>query len=182
MKKTILLSVFAFALISNLNAYEINGDLGVKWTGFKTEKKVAVSGTFNEINLDIKSSENLSEFLKSAKVKINSISLESKNEGRNKSMTSTLFSLATAKEIKGAILEVNETKKTLLLDLTMNEVTKIVPMTYEIIDGNITAKGTIEILDFNLKGSFLAFAKECAVYHENKSYSDVDIEFTIPFK
>lgn len=182
MKTKLSLSILSLCLLSNLNAYEINGDLGVKWTGFKTEKKVAVSGSFNEIDLNIKSSENLSEFLKSAKVKINSLSLESKNEGRNHSMTSTLFSLVTAKEIKGAITEVNESEKTLLLDVTMNQVTKSVPMTYSIVDGNITAKGAIDILDYNLKGSFLAFAKECAIHHENKSYSDVNIEFTIPFK
>ena len=182
MKTKLSLSILSLFLVSGLNAYEINGDLGVKWTGFKTEKKAPVSGSFNEIDLNIKSSENLSEFLKSAKVKINSLSLESKDEGRNNSMTSTLFSLATAKEIRGSISEVNEDKKTLLLDVTMNEVTKAVPMTYSIVDGNITAKGSIEILDYNLKGSFLAFAKECAALHENKSFSDVNIEFTIPFK
>ena len=88
----------------------------------------------------------------------------------------------TAKEIKGAITKVNEAEKTLLVDITMNEVTKEVPMTYEIVEGNIVAKGAIEILDYNLKGSFLAFAKECAALHENKSFSEVDIEFSIPFK
>ncbi|MBP7769869.1 MAG: YceI family protein [Aliarcobacter sp.] len=182
MKRKLSLSILGLFLVSGLNAYEINGDLGVKWTGFKTEKKVPVSGTFNEINLDIKSSEKLDEFLKSAKVKINSLSLESKDEGRNISMISTLFSLASAKEIKGAITQVNESEKTLLLDVTMNEITKAIPMTYEIVDGNIIAKGAIEILDFNLKGSFLEFAKVCAVHHENKSFSNVDIAFTIPFK
>ena len=182
MKRKLSLSILSLCLSSILSAYEINGDLGVKWTGFKTEKKVPVSGTFNEIKLDIKSSESLSEFLNSAKVKINSLSLESKNEGRDKSMTSTLFSLATAKEIKGAITKVNEAEKTLLVDITMNEVTKEVPMTYEIVEGNIVAKGAIEILDYKLEGSFLAFAKECAALHENKSFSDVNIEFTIPFK
>lgn len=182
MKKILLASVLSFAFLSNLNAYELNGNLDVKWTGFKTEKKVAVSGTFNEINLDIKSSENLSEFLTSAKVRINALSLESKNEGRNHSMVSTLFSLASAKNIKGTITKVKEDEKTLLLDITMNEVTKTIPMTYSIAEGKIVAKGSLEILDFNMESSFLAFAKECAALHENKSFSDVDIEFTIPYK
>lgn len=182
MKKTILLSVLAFTLVSSLNAYELNGDLGVKWTGFKTEKKVAVSGTFNDIKLDIKDSEKLSAFLTSAKVKITTASFESKNPARNTSIISTLFSLASSKTIAGTISKVDEKEKTLILDVTMNEVTKPVSMTYEIIDGNIIAKGTLEILDYNMKDSFLAFAKKCATFHENKSYSDVDIEFTIPFK
>jgi len=84
--------------------------------------------------------------------------------------------------IKGSIKSVDEAKKTLVLNVTMNEVLKEVPMTYDIKDGNIIASGTIEILDFDMKNPFLAFAKKCAVFHENKSYSDVDIKFTIPFK
>jgi hypothetical protein len=64
----------------------------------------------------------------------------------------------------------------------MNEVTKPVSIAYEIVEGNIIAKSVLEILDLNMKDSFLAFAEKCAVFHENKSYSDVNIEFTILFK
>jgi polyisoprenoid-binding protein YceI len=182
MKKILLSAVLACTLASNLSAYELNGDLGIKWTGFKTEKKAAVSGTFNDIKLDIKSSENLSTFLKSSNVKIKTNSLESKNPARNKNITSTLFQLATSKEIIGNIKDVNEMKKTLTLDVTMNEVTKAIPMMYEITNRKIIAKGTIEILDFDMKNPFMAFAKKCAALHQNKSYSDVNIEFTIPYK
>lgn len=182
MKKRILLSVLAFGLISSLNAYELNGDLGVKWTGFKLASKVGVSGTFNKIDLDIKKSENLSEFLKSAKVKIDTKSLESKDEGRNFNITSTLFSLANAKSIDGSISSVNEANKSLVLDIVMNGVKKAIPMTYEINNENIVAKGTIDILDFDMKSSYKAFTQLCGPLHENVSYSDVNIEFTIPFK
>lgn len=73
-------------------------------------------------------------------------------------------------------------KKKLVLDITMNQVTKQVPMMYEIASDKIIAKGTIDILDYNMENSFMAFAKKCATFHENKSFSDVDIEFTIPYK
>jgi polyisoprenoid-binding protein YceI len=182
MKKILLLSVFAFTLVSSLNAYELNGDLGVKWTGFKTEKKVPVSGTFNSIKLDIQSNDKLDDFLTSAKVEILSESLESMNPGRNKSMTSTLFSLATSKIIEGQITSVNEDEKSLMLDVTMNEVTNSVKMDYTIENGKIVASGGIDILDFSMQNSYMAFAKECAALHENKSFSEVDIEFTIPYK
>ncbi len=115
-------------------------------------------------------------------VTIVSDSLESKNPARNLNMTSTLFSLATSKVIKGNISDVNEMKKSLILNVNMNEVTKAVPMMYEIVDGKIVAKGTIDILDFNMKSSFMAFAKKCGAFHQNKSFSDVAIEFTIPYK
>ncbi|MCT7613196.1 YceI family protein [Aliarcobacter butzleri] len=183
MKKRILLSILVtFGLISSLNAYELNGNLGVKWTGFKLASKVGVSGTFNKIDLEITKSETLTEFLKSAKVKIESKSLESKDPVRNLNITSTLFSLANTEFIKGSISSVDEINKTLVLDVTMNKVTKTIPMSYEIENGNITVKGSIDILDFDMKSSYLAFTQKCSTLHENKSYSDVNIEFTIPFK
>ncbi len=52
---------------------------------------------------------------------IESASLESKNPARNLNITSTLFSLATSKYIKGAISNVDEKNQTLTLDLFMNE-------------------------------------------------------------
>ena len=182
MKKILFASIISIGLASSLSAYELNGDLDVKWTGYKTEKKAPVSGTFNDIKLDIKSSNNLGTFLKSSMVTIVSDSLESKNPVRNLNMTSTLFSLATSKTIKGSISDVNEMKKSLTLNVTMNEVTKAVPMMYEIAEGKIVAKGAIDILDFDMKSSFMAFAKKCAAFHQNKSFSDVGIEFTIPYK
>lgn len=182
MKKKILLSLASLALISNLNAYELDGNLDIKWTGFKLASKVGVSGTFNDIKLDISKNEDLADFLKSAKVTIDSKSLESKDEGRNANIVTTLFALASAKTITGTISSVDETNKTLVLDLVLNGVQKSVPMKYEDKDGNIIANGTIEMLDFGLKSSYQAFVLKCAELHENVSYSDVDIEFTLPYK
>ena len=182
MKKKILLCILAFGLASSLNAYELNGDLGVKWTGYKLSSKIGVSGTFNKIVLDIKKSENLTEFLKSAKVKIDATSLESKDEGRNLNITSTLFSLVSANFIEGSISSVDETNKTLVLDVVMNGVKKATTMKYDMADGKIVANGVIDILDFNMSSSYKAFTEICGALHENVSYSDVNIEFTIPFK
>lgn len=182
MKKLLISSALTLGLISTLNAYELNGDLEVKWTGFKTEKKAPVSGTFNNVKLDIKSSDDLATFLKSSIVTIETKSLESKNPGRNLNITSTLFALSTAKEIKGSIELVDTTKNELILNVVMNEVQKQVPMKYEITEGVIMAKGSIDILDFDMESSYLAFAKKCGALHQNKSFSDVNIEFKIPFK
>ncbi|QKJ22174.1 YceI family protein [Poseidonibacter lekithochrous] len=182
MKKIVISSLLTIGLLSSASAYELNGNLGVKWTGFKTEKKAPVSGTFKDIALNITKSDDLSAFLKSAKVQIASASFDSKNPFRDKNITSTLFSLATSKTIMGSISNVDTAKNMLTLDVTMNEVTKQVPMKYEMVNGSIVAKGTIEILDYGMKNSFMAFAKKCAGFHQNKSFSDVNIEFTLPYK
>ena len=182
MKRILLASLLSITLVSSLYAYELNGELGVKWIGFKTEKKLPVSGTFNSIKLDIKSSENLSDFLKSSNVVIQTNSIESKDTVRNNNMTSTLFALASAEVIEGNISDVNEDEKTLILNVTMNEVTNPVRMDYTIENGKIVASGGIDILDFSMQKSYLAFAKKYPDLHENKSFSEVDIEFTIPYK
>ncbi len=182
MKKIILSSILALGLVSSLNAYELNGDLGVKWTGFKTAKKVGVSGTFKDIKLSITKTDKLADFLKSAKVEIDAMKIDSKLPFRDKNITSTLFSLASAKTVTGSISNVDESKKTLVLDVTMNSITKQVPMTYTLEAGKIIAKGTLEILDFDMKSSFDAFAKKCGGFHAGKTFSDVDVEFTLPYK
>ena len=182
MKRILLASLLSITLVSSLYAYELNGELGVKWIGFKTEKKLPVSGTFNSIKLDIKSSENLSDFLKSSNVVIQTNSIESKDTVRNNNMTSTLFALASAEVIEVNISDVNEDEKTLILNVNMNEVTNTGRMDYTIENRKIVASGGIDILDFSMQKSYLAFAKKCADLHENKSFSEVDIEFTIPYK
>ena len=182
MKKIVLSSIVALLFATNLSAYEKNGDLEVKWTGYKLASKVGVSGTFNKIDFDIKKSDDLVTFLKSAKVKIDATSLESKDEGRNFNITSTLFSLASAKNIQGSISSVDEKSNTLVLDVVMNGVTKPTTMKYTVNDGKIVANGVIDILDFNMSSSYKAFTEICGALHENVSYSDVNIEFSIPFK
>lgn len=182
MKKVVLSTILAFGLTSSLSAYELNGDFNLKWTGFKLASKVGVSGTFKTINLDIKKSESLTEFLKSAKVKIDTKSLESNDAGRNSNIVSTIFSLASSETIEGTILSVDEAKNSLVLNLVMNQTTKPITMSYEIIDSKVVAKGVIDILDFDLATSYKAFTEVCGALHENVSYSDVNIEFTLPFK
>lgn len=182
MKLKLMLGLFFLFTFVSANAYELNGDLKVKWTGYKTEKKVPVSGTFNEIKLEILKNENFGDFLKSAKVKINTLTFDSGLEVRNKSIISTLFSLKSSEEIRGIITKVNTSNKTLVLNLTMNDVKKDVVLNYELENGNIVAKGLIDILDYSMNESFAKFAKECFDLHAGKSYSEVNIEFTLPFK
>jgi len=64
----------------------------------------------------------------------------------------------------------------------MNEVTKTVPMKYEIKDKKVVASGVIDILNFSMSESFAKFAKECFDLHNGKSFSEVTISFELPFK
>lgn len=182
MKKILLSTALAAGLLTSLNAYELNGDLAVQWTGYKTSKKVAVSGTFKDVKVSATKNDNLTEFLKGATAVIKTASFDSKNPARDKSIVGSLFALATSADIKGSILSVDEKAKTLVLNFTMNEVSKEVPMSYEIADNQIKAKGQIDVLDFSMSEPFKAFAKTCEKLHNGVSYSEVGIEFTLPYK
>lgn len=182
LKKILLSSVLSLGLGSSLNAYELNGDLNVKWTGFKGPTKIGVPGTFKDIKLSIEKSDDLSKFLQSANVIIQTNSLDSKLPMRDSNITSTIFSLASTKEIKANIVSIDEAKVELVLKVNINGTEKNILMKYEKTDSTITAKGTLEILDFGLNDSFIAFEKKCGPLHQMKSYSNVDIEFTLPYK
>ncbi len=39
MKKILLSTILSLGLVTTLSAYELNGNLDVQWTGYKTEKK-----------------------------------------------------------------------------------------------------------------------------------------------
>lgn len=184
MKKILLSSIVAFGLISSLNAYELDKDknLNVQWTGYKLPAKVGVSGTFKDVQVSAIKNDSLSEFLKSAKAKIKTASFDSKNPGRDISIVGSLFSLASSEFIEGSVVSVDEKAKTLVLDFVMNKISKQVPMSYEIKDNQITAKGKIDILDFAMDKPFAAFAKKCEALHQGVSYSEVAIEFTLSYK
>lgn len=182
MKKILFSSIMSLSLISGLSAYELNGDLGVQWTGYKTPKKVAVSGTFDDVKISIEKHDDLVAFLKSAKADIKTASFNSKNPGRDKSIIGSLFSLATSANIIGSISQVNEKDKTLVLDFTMNEISKKVPMNYIVENNNIVATGKIDMLDFGMDKPYKAFSEVCGTLHQGVSYSEVGIKFTLPYK
>ncbi len=182
MYKKITSLVAALALASTLSAYEQNGDVAIKWTGFKLASKVGVSGSFNIIESKTTPSDNFVEFLKSASVSIPTASFESNDKGRNENIISTLFSPTTAANISAKIVSVDESDKSMIVEITMNEVVNKTIMKYDVNDGKLIAKGAINVLDFNLSNPFLAFAKKCQSFHEGYSYPNVDLEFSLAFK
>lgn len=182
MRKILLSAALSLGLLTSLGAYELNGNLGVTWTGYKTAKKVGVSGTFKDVQISAAKNDNFVEFLKGAKATIKTATFDSKNPARDKSIVGSLFQLATSATIEGTIQSVNEEEKTLVLDFTMNEVTKQIPMSYEVKDNQVVASGKIDVLDFSMATPYKAFAKVCEALHEGVSYSEVGIAFTLPFK
>ncbi len=74
--------------------------------------------------------------------------------------------------------------KNLNLKVTMNGVSKVVKLDYSInTDGLLTAKGKLDIVDFNANDAFKKFAELCTVaFHQGKSWSEISLEFSVKTK
>jgi len=80
-------------------------------------------------------------------------------------------------KIMATISAVNE--DSLDLDVTMNGVTKTLPMSFTVEGGKLVAEGKLEILDFAPK-AFKSLATTCSGFHQGKSWSDIDLKFQVP--
>ncbi len=183
MNKMILKSLLVSSLLS-VSAFGYSASsIDVKWVGFKSKAKVGIPGTFNTVKLDIKSSDDFNAFLASAKVSIDTMSINSKMKFRDKNITSTLFKESNAKEITAMVKKVSGdmSKGTLDVEIVMNKTAKTIPMNYEVKGNKLIAKGSVDVLNFAMKNSFAAFAAKCRAFHANKTWSDVEISFELPF-
>ena len=172
---TAMLSVCMFAY----DAVKVD----VKWTGFKTVAKKGVPGTFDTVNLSIQKNDDFHTFLRSAKVTIDTASLNSNSKVRDNNITSTLFAAAGAQKITAMVKESKGDMSMGILDveITMNEVSNIVKMNYSVKNNTLTANGMIDVLNFSMKEGFTAFATKCATLHAGKSWTNVNISFELPF-
>jgi len=100
---------------------------------------------------------------------------------RNGNVVNGLFNnFANPGKISGKISAIDKEKVS--LDLTMNGETRTIAMPYSVSEGALSAKGTLDILDFNGAEAFKQFAAICRSWHKGKSWSDVDITFSVPVK
>jgi hypothetical protein len=66
--------------------------------------------------------------------------------------------------------------------VTMNGITKNVPMNYTFNKGDLSATGNIDILDFSANKALSSINKACFDLHEGKTWSDVAIGFATNIK
>ena len=184
MKFAILL--FGIALANNAHAaecsYSINSaDVEVKWTAYKTPKKLGVSGKFKKLGLSgKKEGESLSKILSGTKFNIDPTSIASGDKTRDEKIAKFFFSNLEGKNLTGSIVEMG--KGVVVLDLKMNGVSKKVPLAYRIKRNKFLADGYLDILDFSMNNSLKAINEACAALHEGKTWSDVKVALEFSFK
>ena len=189
MKKIALSLILAFGLAEASCSFAQPTDVDVTFKAFKTPLKLGVGGHFTKVNYtsSVKSATDLNTLVAGSTVAIEVASVDSKNKGRDVKLLNDFFKQMAGPNIKAKILSLKKDKdarKTgiVTVSVTMNGVTREVPMKYSFSGGKLSADGVIDLLDFEASKALQAINKSCYDLHQGKTWSDVNIGFTMTIK
>ena len=164
-----------------------DGEVEVDFTAYKTAAKIGVGGTFDKVtyNSKAKSGKNFREIFVGSMVDIETASVNSKNKVRDNKLVKFFFEKMVGKNIRAKILDYKPNKRfkgkpktgVFIVEITMNNITKIVPMNYIFNKGDMSASGVIDIFDFNANTALSSINKACFDLHKGKTWNDVSIGF-----
>ncbi|MBF0171126.1 MAG: YceI family protein, partial [Nitrospinae bacterium] len=128
--------------------------LSVRWIAYKTPAKAPVGGTFKTLSpTGQNQGGSLSALLTGAKVTIDGLSVDTGNPGRDENLVKGFFGLFAGQGAIEASIESlfgDNKEGTLTLAVTMNGVTRKVPLSYTLADGVFKAEGYVDLFDFSL--------------------------------
>ena len=192
---SLLLSTALFAEQATLKTGCVlsqEGAVVVGWKAYKTPAKLGVGGLFDDITYKAakKEGKNFKEILIGSSVLINTNSVNSHNEGRDKKLVASFFKLLGSKTIDAKILDIKQTsekkerprKGVITTSITMNGISKDIPMTYTYDKGTMKAEGFIDLFDFQASNALSSINKACFVLHKGKTWNDVAINFSLNIK
>ena len=155
------------------------------WTAYKTTDKAPVSGTFTAATLSpTKASPSIAAALDGVTMTIDPASVSSGDEGRDKTLQEHYFGqFAPKAEFTVGVVSVtgSDSAGTVDLNIGMNGVNKTISFPYEVSgDGDLSAKASMEMMDFGLQAAFDAIHKACELLHMgsdgvSKTWTDVEL-------
>ncbi len=189
MKKTALSLLLTLTLAQADCSFSQPGNVDVTWQAFKTPMKLGVGGHFNTVDFKASSvkADSLSALLTGSTVNIAVASVDSKNPGRDEKLLNDFFKQMAGPDITAKIVTLKRDEKArksglLTAAVTMNGVTRDVPMKYSFKDGRLSADGVIDLIDFKAQNAFTSINTACYDLHQGKTWSDVNIGFTMDIK
>ncbi|WP_324172835.1 YceI family protein [Sulfurimonas sp.] len=169
-----------------------DGPVSVSWKAYKTPAKLSVGGTFDSVKYTANAPKgnNFREILVGSSVIIDTASVNSKNNDRNVKLVKFFFEKMSSKNITAKIVDIKSDKRirgkaktgVMSVAVTMNGVTKNVPMKYVFNNGDFNAIGSIDLLDFSASKALSSINKACFDLHKGKTWSDVTIGFQTNIK
>ena len=193
MKKTLLFSlVLAFSILTvackkevkKIEAAQFSVEpktVTIKWTGYKTTSKIAVNGEFKELKVsNIKEAPTAVEAMNGTEFSIPVSSIFSDDAERDGKLKQLLFGVMDATVSLSGTLNLNN-DGTGNVNLTMNGVSKEVPITYVVSGQLVEFEGTLDLInDFNAESALESISKACFELHKgpdgvSKTWSEVGI-------
>lgn len=181
--------IAVFVVLLVLGSSALAGDcevesFSVNWTAFKTPAKIGVKGSFTKPELETRQKKDvcLMSFLPTTTVHIDTSSVKTDSTERDANIVNAFFKNMTGEYIDAIIKRVDLEKKELSVEITMNDITQTIfmPFTYE--DKTFHAIGKIDVLNFSASEALKALNTVCLKEHEGKTWSDVEVSFTIKMK
>lgn len=196
--KRSLLSLFAAASMAFASSptgcvLVQTADMNVTWKAYKTPEKIGVGGQFTAVKYTPNSLEgkNFRELFVGSNVSIDTTKLTTGNPGRDAKLVKFFFSEMSSNTIEAKIIDIQRTDKhikgkprtgTVSVEISMNGVTRTIPMKYFYDKGIFDATGTIDLVDFSASKALTSINKACYDLHKGKTWSDVTIGFTTTVK
>lgn len=159
----------------------------INWTAYKTTAKVPVKGQFSALTIEnVKNDSTILGALNGLKFKIPVNSLFTNDTLRDGKLKKFFFgAMENTSVIKGTVLLNNENTST--VELTMNGITRELPIAYIITDNRVTIVGNMDLDNWQAKAALEALNVVCKDLHTGddgitKTWSDVKIEVIAVFK
>lgn len=171
----------------NVKTFSVLGETSVvKWTAYKTTDKVAVNGKFNTIKItNSKQAKTVEEALNGILFSIPVSSIITKDVTRDSKLKEFFFGVMNNTEFITGTFDINNTNN--IVNITMNGVTKSLPIDLKIDGQKATFTNTINLNDWNLKPALDALNKACFNLHKgpdgiSKTWDEVEISAVIYLK
>lgn len=158
----------------------------VSWTAYKTTDKVAVGGSFTEINLTTTETGDTPEkVLEGARFSIPVSSVFTNNPERDGKLKEFFFKVMKDPEFLGGEIHFKEGKA--ILTLTLNGITKDVPVEWTFENKKFSINGTLNLENFGAQDAVASLNKVCFDLHKgadgvSKTWSEVAIAGSVVFE
>ena len=160
-----------------------------EWTGYKTTAKVAVKGSFNEMEITgpSLSSDDPIAMLKQLSFKMKTASVETANEVRNGKIANFFFgAMEDTEYLTGKVKSLSEDGSA-VVSVRMNGVTMDVKGTYSFENNKFSFDATIDVMNWNAGGALESISEVCSEQHtgddgELVTWSEVALSFSTLLK
>jgi hypothetical protein len=160
-----------------------NASTEFAWTAYKTNAKVAVGGTFNEIEIKgDAASDDATTLIESLTFSMKTESVETNNDDRNGKVANLFFGTLNTSSIDGKVKELKENGKA-VIEVTMNDVTADIEGDYTLVDGKFTFDTSVDVTVWNAMLGIETLNAECKDLHTgedgvSKLWTEVGLSFS----